>query len=400
MIKRNSSPSLCASSSLRTVVVKTQSGVGLIELMVSMLIGLLIMAGVVQLYSTTGQNAVAAAASNRIQENIRYVFSRMAVDIAQTGNLGCFSAPFSQRQTKYQEDANGDIAVDENGDFTVIEGSQMLVPVGFDSDASSSGHYESNYNFGVIIGDVAGAVNLNAAPETDILNIRFANNLNKIPVNSVDYSDGLGTITFAEPFDLRRNQVVMIANCTRGLVVKIAAINSDNDGSGTDGNPTTIQLTENDVKQLFANSEDPNSGSITYLYANTTGAYRYFIGTSVAADAQNLTCSPEDDPDDPTFGPQNCALRLFDGAQNQELIEGVHGMDIKYGRFDEVNDTVVFAEDPGTEDWNTDDWNTVDRVEVTLSFNSIENAQITDGNVQGELFTKQVSRVFQLPNQL
>jgi type IV pilus assembly protein PilW len=71
---------------------RLQSGLSLVELMVSITLGLLIMAGVVQLFASSSTSSQTVQASARIQENIRYIMTRIGNDIAQAGNLGCYSS--------------------------------------------------------------------------------------------------------------------------------------------------------------------------------------------------------------------------------------------------------------------------------------------------------------------
>ena len=77
-----------------------QIGLTLIELMISMTLGLFILAGVLQMYVTSSQNSRTNDGVLRIQENIRYAMSRLEEDISQAGNLGCFSAIYDQRESE------------------------------------------------------------------------------------------------------------------------------------------------------------------------------------------------------------------------------------------------------------------------------------------------------------
>lgn len=68
---------------------KKQIGFSLIELMVSMVIGLLVMSGVFQVFiSTKGANKMLLAEAE-MQENARFAFSVMTSIVQEAGNFGC-----------------------------------------------------------------------------------------------------------------------------------------------------------------------------------------------------------------------------------------------------------------------------------------------------------------------
>lgn len=66
-----------------------QSGVSLVELMISMAIGLLITAAMISVFINLKQTYKQQEAFSRIQETARYAFDRMAYDIRLAGTTGC-----------------------------------------------------------------------------------------------------------------------------------------------------------------------------------------------------------------------------------------------------------------------------------------------------------------------
>lgn len=64
-----------------------QRGLTLLELMLAMLLGLLVTAGIVALFTATNKTSRAQAAMSRIQENGRYAVSRMEADLRMAGAL-------------------------------------------------------------------------------------------------------------------------------------------------------------------------------------------------------------------------------------------------------------------------------------------------------------------------
>ncbi len=68
------------------------AGLSLIELMVAMLISLLLMAGVIQIFSGTKNTFLAQEGNSRLQENARFALGRITTDISAAGYLGCLDS--------------------------------------------------------------------------------------------------------------------------------------------------------------------------------------------------------------------------------------------------------------------------------------------------------------------
>ena len=66
-----------------------QAGVTLVELMVSMVIGLIIIAGLGSIYLAASNVFRSLDASSRLQENVRYAFERVTNDVRMAGYTGC-----------------------------------------------------------------------------------------------------------------------------------------------------------------------------------------------------------------------------------------------------------------------------------------------------------------------
>lgn len=350
-----------------------QSGIGLVELLVSVVIGLLVMAGVVQMSSTSNQNAIAAAGASRIQENIRYAFARIAEDLSQSGNLGCISTSLNEEI----ENNNDGLAAIKN----------ML---GLRAGANQL------YDFSNIVTGVEAADN-NTFPDglvaanTDTFRIRYANNSLRIPI--IDSTDTTITVSDAASLvDSDGNlipRVLLAADCSRGAIFWATGLSGNtitHDASaGPPADGSQYNTTTDREVRFRPTDGTANTGSVAYLYANTTGAYQYFIGDSAAAVAAGETCNINN-------AQQNCALKVRRNGADIELAEGVHDMQIMYGR-NTATDGLLFANAAGVGAAN---WNLVDRLQVTLTFNSIENAAVGDN----PLLTKTVTRLFYLPNQL
>jgi len=360
----------------------SQSGIGLIELLVSMLIGLFVMAGVIQMFATTTQNAVAASGSSRIQENIRYAFARMREDISQSGNLGCYNTPFINKNL---------IDLDEDGDGSV---KNML---GFNA---GSGEFFDFTTF--IFGSESSTASTfpagNVTTGTDTISVRYVSHLSRFDITET-VSSGSNQLTVdATHTDyptLDQFQIVVASNCN---ITNIFMITNDPETSGgvLEFKPNVISTGLNNGqfnkaggfkdKYIHNRIGGRDISAIPYLYAGRTGAYQYFIGDSSSATG---TCHTTDRP-------ENCSLYRRANAFNQELVKGVHDMQVEYGWTNDAGD-LTFAD--ATTVAAQDAWLLVDRVNVSLSFNSIDNV-VSKGNKVSDLLQREISQTFNLPNQL
>lgn len=344
-----------------------QRGIGLIELLVSMLIGLFIMGGVLQLFSTSSQNAIAVSGSSRIQENVRFAFSRMADDIAQSGNLGCISA--SVAGASYS--TNTPITAQD----IQLDGStfDFLSPIRF-KNATDTG-----------TGSASAGVR---APGTDEFSIGFVENVIRQDVSAI----GDTSVTINDASSLTVGDIVAVSNCVQGAIFAVSGISGDVVSHSTTGGfdkqlsgfvPNTVLSAANVVSPF-------------YLYGGKTGAYKYSVGKSAAATAD---CTSGANPTTvAVLGQANCALfRTDTGGARQELVQGVHDIQVTYGLTDSSGNLRFIVAPTATEA------DLVDRVQVTMAFNSIDNVNTVGNNIDqtaNGLIIKTYSRTFNLFNRL
>lgn len=68
---------------------KTGRGFGLIELMIALVLGLLVVAGVIQIFSAARGTYSSQNSSARLQEDARFVLSKMIQEVRMVGMFGC-----------------------------------------------------------------------------------------------------------------------------------------------------------------------------------------------------------------------------------------------------------------------------------------------------------------------
>ncbi len=306
----------------------TQKGVSLVELMISITLGLVIMAGVLQLFASSTRSALTAEGASRIQESVRYAIKRIGDDIAKAGNFGCFS--FSSSPDEYIQNGLGAANIVANGD-----------------NAGSWNDFATSF--------VSGAANDNADADvldgTDTLVIKYADQASPIQVTDTSVANQL-VVASGDASGINNNDLIMAGNCQQ---MSVYTVSSDGDD--------TLTLQNGATQQLRVNK------SPAFIYADDTGAHRYYIGSSAG-----VVCSGA--------APENCSLfRQTNGGAGQEIVRGVHGLDVRYS----VNG-LAFNEDASA------NYEGIDRIQVTLQFNAVESA--------GNTLTKTVTRVFGIRNQL
>jgi type IV pilus assembly protein PilW len=355
----------------KKIKLTSQSGIGLIELLVSMLIGLFIMGGVLQLFSTSSQNAVAVSGSSRIQENVRFAFSRIADDITQSGNLGCISSSVAIADFSTNNPVTSQAITLASDPFS------FLAPIRI-SDAPASE-------------DGTGAAPANGrAPGTDEFSIGYIDNAVRLDVNAVGASDVTVTPAALVNAAIEVNDIVSVGNCYQAAIFAVTA--RDN----STGVISHVATFDKEISSSFK----PNDGTVNvvspfYLYGGKTGAYEYSIGKSAAA----ADCIRGATPQDPALGQANCALFRSDArtGARQELAQGIHDIQVDYGWTDSAGN-LLFANAPTTAQLAL-----VDRMRVTMRFNSIDNVNTVGNNIDqtaNGLIVKTYSRTFNIFNRL
>ncbi len=384
---------------------RRQSGMGLVELIVSIAIGIMVLGGVVQVMSTTVISSRNTAAMNRMQENIRFVASKMARDASQAGSFGCFSMPYYESQG--YTSTVGDILTTENttSATTLNRYDTERLITGFnDTGLNNSDTVMFRYasSAGGIPFESYKEFDINSAtPTGDQITLDLTNSFDKQKYADIDQYDVVlaascsGAIYFMvtnDPTDTPSDSEVI--ELSTGVTAPSDHVNA---GQGNRAVTTGHQVggvtvlgsrlvDENNVNDLEDDVEigswdgSYGVGTRPYLYSTShSNAVIYQIETSMAAAALGESCDVDN--------PQNCALTR-DGI---ELVEGVEDLQIEYGWNDGGDeDGELFFGDAS--ELTNDQWNYVDRIRVSLTFNSIESvAAGGDDNLGRREFTTTIA---------
>lgn len=297
-----------------------QQGISLVEIMISLVTGLILIAGVIQIFSANKQTYRLADASARNQENARFAMGLLERDIRVAGYQGCAG---SGRTLVNTLDTSSGSYNSFLHDFDFAIG-------GFEATSSSAWTPAVDSS---ITSPVAGS---------DILTMRAVlengEDITGQPSNSADCSSAASHtagLKVADASGYSAGSIVIAGNCDRAAIFQITAVNAGtnlfhNTGSGSPGNSTT------DLGACFA-----GTGAITQI---TTRSF-YIRNNSAGIPS----------------------LYRKDGSDAaEELVQGVEGMQILYGvdtDGDGSGNQLVRAND-------VIDWAVVVSVHISLVFRS------------------------------
>lgn len=303
---------------------RRQSGVTLIELLVTLVIGLVLMAGVVSIFVANRTTFNIQEELAHLQENGRFAIQMIERDLLASGFRGCKSrlgVESNGRSTGlrgadqtyastwgefgyagYQETTNT-----LNGAATDYQLNFFSSPMnGFDSTGSTWSGLPTS------IDDIGGTA---PSANSDILTVRL---VREGDAEVVSHPTHASALTVRNADDLEAGDIVMVSDCTFSAVFQVTGVTQN--GVNTDlahaqggglspGNATTA------LRQRFDNQQRPGR-----VYKIVTRSYLV-----------------TDDPDlnDPDDGP---ALWRFDDADNpQQLVQGVEMLQIDYGVDNDTN---------------------------------------------------------------
>lgn len=321
-----------------------QKGVSLVEVLVSIAVGLFILAGVVQLYATTTQNASMVNGSSIIQENARLLFSRIELDVSKAGYAGCMN--FNTDSQRIQSILN-----------------QATDPP-FDASRFVTGDNDVSVNDKTF----------------DKFIVRYAGSTGRAKVKST--SSDRFTVATSESGKFAQGDVVVVGDCSSFGVFRV---------SNSPGDTGVIQFQSGTYNsgnfQVDFPDEDDMVPSVTYLYSGT-GAYQYFVATSTAGAALSETCN--------SGTPQYCALFRKSSSKSSadELIEGVDAFEVEYGWRNTSTGNLYFASANAVP---TANWPAVDRIKVTATLSSLNKAATNEGP---DFIQRTYSRTFFVFNQV
>ena len=316
-------------------VCRRQRGVTLIELMISLLLGLMLTAGMIQVFGSNRQTYEFTQGLSRIQENARFALDHMAYNTRMAGYSGCLS----------------DVNVYNN----------LTTPTDFRDDLQNGlqGH---NAN-GTAVGQAFTAAATDPAPSSDVnawtpaLPAQLNNRV--IPGSDVLVVRGVGgtphplvspfnnsaQLFVADPHDFVLGEILVVTDCQKASIFQL---------TGVTGTGFGVNLVHSNNNTYSPGNASPTWGPEQDYGLGAEVARLQTFAFYIGRGANNR--------------PSLFQLRLqrqsdtLAGFQPEELIEGVDSMQIRYG--------LDVDEDGAADGWQSAetiaDWSSALSVEISL----------------------------------
>jgi type IV pilus assembly protein PilW len=320
-----------------------QKGLSLVELMISLTVGSVITAGVVQLFSANSDTYGVMMGQSRMQESARFALDFIGRDLYKAGYIGCLS---NNDQLYWTAPGNGNVIPYEFDLRSGLEGYDAsgagLWSPALDDLPSTIGATNTN-----VFVDGTGINTDNIVSGTDVLTVRnllqqdIENRLaekmspSSVPIKVlVSQADGLAGLGFSQ-WDL-----AMIHDCEKGTIFQVTDVTLN--GQTALATPNTVEVEiahltvgtdpwQNSFLTLALRNSFDKDASVSAIETNI-----YFIAPGVGENSSG------DAPlslwrKSGTTGP----VELVEGIENLQILYGVstdgNGTPNQYRRANEVN---------------------------------------------------------------
>lgn len=294
----------------------TQLGLTLVELMIAMTLGLILIAGVIQVFIGSKQSYRVTDNNSRIQENGRYAVEALSRDIRVAGYRGC---------SKYGIVNN------------------MAKPV------TSTWTQYSKAIIGYTLPSVpAGLTEANVLAGTDVIQIQYASSAGvTVRVNNADTAQiqiSGNTAGFAA------DDILVISDCTQTDVFRANSVSNSGGMVNITHSTATNTGTAPKLSKIYGSDAE-----VLRLATNV-----YYVGSGAGACPANTLCR------------QSINTANFNAMAVEELVDNVEDLAFTYGMDITDNgfaDQYVEASSVAT----LDDWDKVNSVRFALRLRSPEN---------------------------
>lgn len=317
-----------------------QAGLSLVELMVALVLGLILSAGIIQLFVGSKQTYRFEEALSRLQENGRFAIETLNRDVRMAGNMGCMRN--LQRENP--------------------PGTGNLMPGQFRVTLNNPGDYEWDFGNGLQGYQWNGSGWTPALPtalSSIVPNGNDVITLRGVPAGGINVTShpggtppGSAALGVPAGNGVKQFDIMLVTDCTSAAVFQVSSANPNTSGSlahntgvGAPGNATQA------LGRDFTGAE----------VANIT-TRSYFIGTGAGGGA--------------------ALFRRVNQSLAEELLEGVEQMRFAYG-VDTDGDLIADPHTAGNAYWSgtqvdaANRWGSVVSVRASLLLQSIDN-NVTD----------------------
>lgn len=325
-----------------------QKGLTLIELMIAVVLGLLLVTGVIKIFTGNNQTYRVTEAHSRLQDNARFALDILSKDVRSAGFSGCRPV----------------------GKIEIISIANAPMPVLMEPDNIIGGNEFTDPGWTPNLLGALGAV----VAGTDVITMQHAVSCGATLTSGMDNADGPIPV-FSNSCGIKINDPLMISDCTHAHIFRATDVST---ASGIEhslanlvldpkiiGNSTVNFCTTNasDAAGNCLTDKKYNYDSEVYKFASTS----YFIRLSTAGGG-------------PSLWKFDHGRAVAGGVNPIEIIEGIENMQIVYGLDTNDDDTVDNYQTANM--INNAQWEQVVSARISLLAQTIENNLTTsDQNV-------------------
>jgi len=332
-----------------------QRGLTLVELMISLALGLALTAGAITIFQQNKETYNFQESISRIQESARFAMEIMARDIRSSGFRGCRSRMAQGNSSGIHSVFRYPIETSFNESSEVINFQRGLS--GYEA-VGVSGNADDWEDWETPAGDLDASIDArNPNGGSDIIVLRSVKGTNRsATMAACADDDGAGDITLSADLgsELQQFDIAVVSNCESASVFVVT-----NDPTGD----TTV-----------SHDATTSSGAETSRYmanlGNNDATFSICYGEDGVADGSslnrivNIVYFIADG-----FSGRPALFRMENGGAATELIEGIEEMQILYGEDTDVNgavDTYATANNVGN-------WSNVLAVRLNLLVQSLDD---------------------------
>jgi len=345
-----------------------QKGLSLVEVMIAMVIGSVITAGIIQLFVANSETHRLMLGQSRMQESARFALQFIGRSVRQAGYRGCFS---SNDELHTTIDPVGNIPYEYNLNLGVEGYEGMGVGVWFPvlstlPRTSGNGKNDTNvYSTGAGEGEGNGIVIDTVVSGSDVITLRGMEqqDLEARLINLLGDGDDIVVNVPAGGLNLLTDHLAVIHDCEKATIFRVTFANNNSPVAGqmTIGHDTddTDAVANSDDTLALKNAFDTDA-SVTAIVSST-----FFIAPGVGESSQ---------------GDNPLSLWWKSGlAAPVELVEGVEDLQFLYGvtkNDDTVPNLYLMASEIA-------DWKEVTTIRVTIVVNSVDDVGGTSTPTHG-----------------
>lgn len=299
-------------------------GVSLIELLIAMTLGLILLAGMIAVFSGNKRSSELNTAMANMQENARFALSAIGADIRMAGYQGCLDSRRGRMTVKSiaapvpTDGVNADGSIKHNINLSAATGS-VIQP---------SGEWKPE-----IPGNFTPSDTNPPIPGTHALSVQYGNSRQSLlqgPVNSGASPNLQGPAVTVDDLEFAAGDLALIGNCESVDLFTVTAVQSSNGGQSlahdaaqnSDANFTTRYGIPRNIAQTYVMGFESR-----IYYVGDTGLENS-SGDQVRA--LYMQSFPYNDPDNPPA----------------EVVQGVENLRVAYGISTDDTLRYVTADDP------------------------------------------------------